>query len=67
MSQSEQSIEAIRAEVRRTVQELSTFAQTEENFDTFCDTVMGQVVRITGAYGVLFWQMDSTGAVHLPE
>ena len=49
---------AIREEVRRTIQQLSEMAQTEKDFDQFCDTVLKKVVSITGAHGALFWQIN---------
>lgn len=49
---------AIRDEVRRTIQELTEKAQTEKDFDQFCDEVLTQVVKITGAHGALFWQVN---------
>jgi hypothetical protein len=49
---------AIREEVRRTIQQLNEMAQTEKDFDHFCDTVLKKVVTITGAHGALFWQIN---------
>ncbi len=55
---------AIRDEVRKTLQQLKEMALTEKNFDQFCDTVLARVVKITGAHGALFWQID---ADHSPK
>ena len=49
---------AIRDEVRRTIQQLTDLAQSEKNFDEFCNTVLTHVVKITGAHGALFWQVN---------
>lgn len=49
---------AIREEVRKTIQQLDEMAQTEKDFDHFCDTVLKKVVTITGAHGALFWQIN---------
>ena len=49
---------AIRQEVRKTIHHLKEMTETEPNFDQFCDTVLKRVVKITGAYGALFWQLS---------
>ncbi|MEM7781735.1 MAG: efflux RND transporter periplasmic adaptor subunit [Planctomycetota bacterium] len=56
---------AIRDEVRRTIQRLTEMAQTEESFDQFCDTVLSQVVKITGAHGALLWQVNGDNTPRL--
>ncbi|MFK7766816.1 MAG: efflux RND transporter periplasmic adaptor subunit [Mariniblastus sp.] len=48
---------AIREEVRKTIHHLKEMAETEPNFDQFCDTVLNRIVKITGAHGALFWQV----------
>ena len=53
------SATAIRDEVRRTIQQLNELARTEQDFDQFCDTVLSQVVKITGAHSALFWQLNA--------
>ncbi len=57
--QSTPSTNAIRDEVRRTVQQLGELARTERDFDQFCETVLANIVKITGAHGALFWQLGS--------
>ena len=49
---------AIREEVRRTIQQLNEMAQSERNFDQFCEAVLSKVVKITGAHGALLWQVN---------
>ena len=56
--QNEPSPEAIRQEVRRTIEQLNQMASTEKSFDSFCDTVLSKVVKITGAHGALLWQVN---------
>ena len=56
------STTAIRDEVRRTIQKLSELARTERDFDQFCSTVLGDVVKITGAHCALLWQFDGRSA-----
>ena len=52
------SPDAIRNEVRKTIQMLKGMAQTEKDYDQFCDAVLGNVVRMTGAHGALLWQLN---------
>lgn len=59
------SSQSIRDEVRRTIQRLSELAQTEDDFDQFCETVLAQVVKITGSYGCLFWQIKGNNSIEL--
>lgn len=49
---------AIREEVRRTIQQLNEMAQSERDFDQFCEAVLSKVVKITGAHGALLWQIN---------
>ena len=56
--QNEPTPDAIRQEVRRTIHQLNEMARTEKDFDQFCDTVLGKVVKITGAHGALLWQVN---------
>ncbi len=49
---------AIRDEVRRTIQQLNELAQSEQDFDQFCEAVLSNVVKITGAHGALLWQVN---------
>ncbi len=51
---------AIREEVRRTIQQLNEMAQSERNFDQFCEAVLSKVVKITGAHGALLWQVNGS-------
>lgn len=46
----------IREEVRRTIQQLTELARTERDFDQFCEAVLTEIVKITGAHGAMFWQ-----------
>ena len=55
----------IRNEVRRTIEKLNELARTESNFDQFCNVVLGDVVKITGAYCGLLWQFDGKSAITL--
>jgi transcriptional regulator with GAF, ATPase, and Fis domain/multidrug efflux pump subunit AcrA (membrane-fusion protein) len=64
-SQYEEQTAAIREEVRRTVQQLNQLAQTEADFDAFCKQVLTDVVKITGAYGALLWQVRGNHAPKL--
>ena len=63
--QTEASPDAIRDEVRRTIQSLKELAQTEKDYDKFCETVLGKVVKITGAYGALLWQVNGDNLAKL--
>jgi len=56
--QNQPTPDQIRQEVRRTIHQLNEMAQTEKDFDHFCDTVLGKVVKITGAHGALLWQVN---------
>ena len=56
--QTEASPDAIRDEVRRTILSLKEMAQTEKDYDQFCNTVLGKVVKMTGAHGALLWQVN---------
>lgn len=64
-SQYEEQTAAIREEVRRTVQHLNQLAQSEADFDSFCQQVLNSVVQITGAYGALFWQINGNATPRL--
>jgi multidrug efflux pump subunit AcrA (membrane-fusion protein) len=64
-SQYEGQAAAIRDEVRRTVQQLSQLAQSERNFDQFCNEALARLVQITGAYGALLWQANGASAPRL--
>ena len=55
----------IRDEVRRTIKKLNDLARTEANFDQFCNVVLGDVVKITGAYCGVLWQYDGKTAPKL--
>ena len=55
----------IRDEVRRTIKKLNDLARTESNFDQFCNVVLGDVVKITGAYCGVLWQYDGKTAPKL--
>ena len=57
-TQSNPSPDAIRDEVRSTINQLNEMASTEKDFDQFCDTVLAKVVKITGAHGALLWQVN---------
>ncbi len=50
--------DAIRNEVRRTIQQLNEMARTEKDYDQFCNAVLGKVVKMTGAHGALLWQAN---------
>ena len=52
----------IRDEVRRTLKKLNDLARTEANFDQFCNAVLSDVVKITGAYCGVLWQFDGKTA-----
>ncbi len=52
------SQDEIRDEVRQTVRQLSELASTEADFDAFTNTVLQQVVNITGAFGAALWQIN---------
>jgi multidrug efflux pump subunit AcrA (membrane-fusion protein) len=56
--QQQQAASAIRDEVRKTIQQLTEMAQSEKDFDQFCNAVLTQVVKITGAHGALLWQIN---------
>lgn len=49
----------IRDEVRKTIQKLSELARTEGDFDQFCEAVLSDIVKITGAHGAMFWQVNN--------
>ena len=53
--------DAIREEVRRTIQQLARLAETEHDFGLFCQETLDRVVKITGAHGALFWQISRQG------
>ena len=55
----------IREEVRRTIQQLNEMANTEKDFDHFCDTVLSRVVKITGAHGAMLWQVNGDNTPRL--
>ena len=59
------STSEIRDEVRRTIKKLNDLARTESNFDQFCNVVLGDVVKITGAYCGVLWQFDGKSAPKL--
>ncbi len=48
----------IRDEVRQTVRQLSELASSEADFDKFSNTVLEQIVNITGAFGAALWQVN---------
>ena len=52
------SQDEIRDEVRQTVRKLGELASSEADFDKFSNTVLEQVVNITGAFGAALWQMN---------
>ncbi len=52
----------IRDEVRRTLKKLNDLATVESNFDQFCNIVLGDVVKVTGAYCGVLWQFDGKTA-----
>ena len=56
--QQTQSAQEIRDEVRRTIQQLTELARTEKDFDQFSETVLANIVKITGAHGAILWQID---------
>ena len=56
--QTQHSPDAIRQEVRKTIQQLNEMARTEKDYDEFCNTVLGKVVKMTGAHGALLWQVN---------
>lgn len=57
--QQTQSAQEIRDEVRRTIQQLTELSRTEKDFDQFAETVLANIVKITGAHGAILWQIDS--------
>lgn len=52
------SQDEIRDEVRQTVRQLSELASSEADFDKFSNTVLEQIVNITGAFGAALWQVN---------
>ena len=59
--QTEASPDAIRDQVRRTIQFLKELSQTEKDYDQFSNTVLERVVKMTGAHGALLWQVNGDG------
>ncbi len=55
--QQEQS-NALRAQLRQTVQILNQLAQSERDFDRFCGEALTRLTKLTGAYGALLWQIN---------
>lgn len=57
-SQTENQTANIRDEVRQTIAQLNEMAASERNFDQFCNAVLSNIVKITGAHGALLWQVN---------
>ncbi len=51
------SSDQIKDEVRTTVRQLTEMTRSVEDFDQFCNHVLSDIVRITGAHGALLWQV----------
>ncbi|QEG24583.1 efflux RND transporter periplasmic adaptor subunit [Mariniblastus fucicola] len=60
-----QNADRIKEEVRQVIRRLTELSQTSEDFDQFCDEVLGKLVEITGAHGALFWQITNKGVPRL--
>ena len=52
-----QASDKIKDEVRTTVRQLTEMTRKVEDFDQFCNHVLSDIVRITGAHGALLWQL----------
>ncbi|MEL7497976.1 MAG: HlyD family efflux transporter periplasmic adaptor subunit [Planctomycetota bacterium] len=59
------SAKEIRDEVRRTIQQLTELSRTESDFDQFCETVLANIVKITGAHGAMLWQISPVEGLEL--
>ena len=55
--QQQASTEQLKNEVRQAVRSLTEFSRTADNYGQFCERVLNDVVRITGAHGALLWEM----------
>ena len=55
--QQQANTEKLKDEVRQAVRGLAEFSRTADNYGQFCERVLNDIVRITGAHGALLWEM----------
>lgn len=60
--QQQASTEKLKDEVRQAVRSLAEFSRTADNYGQFCERVLNDVVRITGAHGALLWEMKQSNS-----
>lgn len=55
-NQNQNELEALRSNVRQTIDQLNEFSLTADDYRAFCQRVLDDVVEITEAHGVLLWE-----------
>ena len=55
--QQQATTEQLKDEVRQAVRNLTEFSRTADSYSQFCERVLNDIVRITGAHGALLWEM----------
>jgi len=60
--QQQANTEQLKNEVRQAVRSLTEFSRTADNYSQFCERVLNDVVRITGAHGALLWEMKQANS-----
>ena len=60
--QQQATTEQLKDEVRQAVRNLTEFSRTADNYGQFCERVLHDVVRITGAHGALLWEMKQANS-----
>ena len=60
--QQQANTEKLKDEVRQAVRGLAEFSRTADNYGQFCERVLDDVVRITGAHGALLWEMKQSNS-----
>ena len=55
------NVDHIRSELRQAIRQLSELSRSDVTFDEFCQHVLTKVVKLTGAYGALLWQLPKDG------
>ncbi len=60
--QQQANTEKLKDEVRQAVRGLAEFSRTADNYGQFCERVLNDIVRITGAHGALLWEMKQSNS-----
>ncbi len=60
--QQQATTEQLKDEVRQAVRNLTEFSRTADNYGQFCERVLNDIVRITGAHGALLWEMQQSNS-----